>query len=68
MANRSSTAASPTEFATFGGVFTRALVLKGFEPPPEKEDLAALDRMRAEIGDLRRVVMVYSAGGHSLNA
>ncbi|MEO5719814.1 MAG: amino acid permease, partial [Chthoniobacterales bacterium] len=45
-----------------------ALVLKGFEPPDEGEDLPTLDRMQAEIGDLRRVVMVYSAGGHSLSA
>ncbi len=45
-----------------------ALVLKGFTPPNEPEDLATLDRMRAEIGDLRRVIMVYSAGGHSLSA
>jgi len=28
----------------------------------------ALEEMRAEIGDLRRVIMVYSAGGHSLSA
>ena len=45
-----------------------ALVLKGFTPPKEAEDLAALEAMRAEIGDLRRVIMVYSAGGHSLSA
>ena len=45
-----------------------AVVLKGFTPPNEAEDLATLEEMRAEIGDLRRVIMVYSAGGHSLSA
>ncbi|MEO8043913.1 MAG: amino acid permease [Spartobacteria bacterium] len=45
-----------------------ALVLKGFTPPNEAEDLATLEAMRAEIGELRRVIMVYSAGGHSLSA
>ncbi|MBA3651167.1 MAG: hypothetical protein H0W66_06750 [Chthoniobacterales bacterium] len=45
-----------------------ALVLKGFEPPNEEEDLPALERMRTEIGDLRRVIMVYSARGHSPSA
>ncbi len=45
-----------------------ALVLKGFDPPNEEEDLPALERMRTEIGDLRRVIMVNSAGGHSLSA
>lgn len=45
-----------------------ALVLKGFTPPVETEDIATLEQMRAEIGDLRHVIMVYSAGGHSLGA
>ncbi len=45
-----------------------ALVLKGFTPPDEAEELQTLAQMRAEIGDLRRVIMVYSAGGHSLSA
>lgn len=45
-----------------------AVVLKGFEPPDETDELPALDRMRAEIGDLRRVILVNSAGGHSLSA
>ncbi|MEO8440697.1 MAG: amino acid permease [Spartobacteria bacterium] len=45
-----------------------ALVLTGFEPPEESDELAALERMRAEIGELRRVILVNSAGGHSLSA
>ncbi len=45
-----------------------ALVLKGFEPPDEADELQTLERMRAEIGELRRVIFVYSAGGHSLSA
>jgi amino acid transporter len=45
-----------------------ALVFKGFEPPNEADELQALERMRTEIGDLRQVIMVYSAGGHSLSA
>ena len=45
-----------------------ALVLKGFKPPNKEADLPALEQMRTEIGDLRRMIMVYSAGGHSLSA
>jgi amino acid transporter len=45
-----------------------ALVLKGFEMPNEPDERQAMEQMRAEIGDLRRVILVYSAGGHSLSA
>ena len=45
-----------------------ALVLKGFEPPNETDERQELERMRVEIGDLRRVILVYSADGHSLSA
>ncbi len=45
-----------------------ALVLTGFEPPNESDELGALERMRAEIGEMRQVILVYSAGGHSLIA
>lgn len=45
-----------------------ALVVPGFETPNEEEELEALEGIRAEIGDLRRVILAYSAGGHSLSA
>lgn len=45
-----------------------ALVLIGFEPPEETGEIESLERLRAEIGDLGRVIFVYSAGGHSLSA
>ncbi len=45
-----------------------ALVMMGFEPPEETGELEALDHMRADVGQLPRVIFVYSAGGHSLSA
>lgn len=45
-----------------------ALVLMGFEPPNEPDELEGLEEIRAEIGDLHRVILVYSARGHSLSA
>lgn len=45
-----------------------ALVLMGFEPPNEADEAETLERMRASVGELRRVLLVYSAGGHSLSA
>ena len=45
-----------------------ALVVMGFDPPAEEEETEALERMRAEIGDLPRVILVYNAGGVSLVA
>ena len=45
-----------------------ALVMMGFVPPDENDKVDAIERTRAEIGDLARVILVYSAGGHSLSA
>jgi amino acid transporter len=45
-----------------------ALVLMGFEPPAEEGEIDGLEQIRAEIGDLPRVILVYSAGGISLVA
>ena len=45
-----------------------ALVMMGFAPPDENDEVDVIERTRAEIGDLPRVILVYSAGGHSLSA
>ncbi len=45
-----------------------ALVMMGFVPPDENDEVDAIERTRVEIGNLARVILVYSAGGHSLSA
>ena len=45
-----------------------AVVLMGLELADEVDETTAFERIRENIGELRRVLLVYSAGGHSLSA